>query len=926
MSSALYVLLLFSALWTLSLCGTRHFHLVNEQKNWTEAQSYCREKFTDLATTESQQEMDALLALLKGTTSNFWIGLKQKDFPRDNTSWIWSDGSTSSYRYWKTGEPNYGDWEMCVHVSPESQTHRWNDAGCQGTKPFICYTINYASTANVWVGLRHTCTLSFWFWVSGESMCYQNWAQRNGTGVEDCRGGERTGAVQSGSKRWVSLPETQTLNFICSVEVMSSALYVLLLFSALWTLSLCGTRHFHLVNKQKNWTEAQSYCREKFTDLATIESQQEMDALIAVLIGTGGHAWIGLREKDEPYRTVGNRSWTWSDGSNSSYRYWNTGDPNNAVGDNCVELCYGPEYRWNDAGCKFLNPFICYEEAVPLILINQNKTWREALWYCRENHVDLVSIHNVTIQQWVNEAVNYASTANVWVGLRHTCAQSIWFWVSGWSICYQNWAPGNGTGVEDCSGGERTGAVQSGSKHCGVSLPAEDSDPQLHLQLTGGQGWDHTSDWLCRRDGDPDWVQHRDGDPDWVRRDGHPNWVRHRDKNPDWVRRRDRDSDWVYCRDRDSDWVRRRDKDPDWLRRRDRALTGSAAETETLTGSIAKTETLTGSVAETETLTGSVAETETLTGSVAETETLTGSVAETETLTGSVAETETLTGSVAETETLTGSVAETETLTGLWGEEYRVMKAWMFMSPALYVLLMFSALWTLSLCGTRHFHLVNEQKTWTEAQSYCREKFTDLATIESQQEMNAVKAAFNRKTGFLPPGQSSILSFKFWIGLKQKDDKGNTGEQDSSQMQSGEEEDTGPESCVWSDGSNFSYSNWDTVEPNNVGTDNCVEILSAKEYRWNNASCQHKNPFICYEAVNYASTANVWVGLRHTCTLSFWFWVSGESMCYQNWAPGNGTGVEDCSGGERTGAVQSGSKQWVSLPETQTLNFICSVE
>uniref|UniRef100_A0A3B1KGE4 C-type lectin domain-containing protein n=1 Tax=Astyanax mexicanus TaxID=7994 RepID=A0A3B1KGE4_ASTMX len=78
-------------------------------------------------------------------------------------------------------------------------------------------------------------------------------------------------------------------------------------------------------------------------------------------------------------------------------------------------------------------------------------------------------------------------------------------------------------------------------------------------------------------------------------------------------------------------------------------------------------------------------------------------------------------------------------------------------------------------------------------------------------------------------------------------------------------------------------------------------------------------------ALNYASTENLWIGLRHTCTLSFWFWVIGESVCYQNWAPGNGTGEEDCSEVERSGAVQSGSKQWISLPETQTLNFICSI-
>ncbi|KAL7875540.1 hypothetical protein AOLI_G00105030 [Acnodon oligacanthus] len=69
---------------------------------------------------------------------------------------------------------------------------------------------------------------------------------------------------------------------------MSSALYLVLLFSALWTLSFCGTRQFHVVNIKKNWTDAQKHCRANFTDLATIESQEEMNAVIAVLNGTRG--------------------------------------------------------------------------------------------------------------------------------------------------------------------------------------------------------------------------------------------------------------------------------------------------------------------------------------------------------------------------------------------------------------------------------------------------------------------------------------------------------------------------------------------------------------------------------------------------------------------------------------------------------------
>ncbi|KAI4894518.1 hypothetical protein NFI96_028688, partial [Prochilodus magdalenae] len=246
---------------------------------------------------------------------------------------------------------------------------------------------------------------------------------------------------------------------------MSSALYVLLLFSALWTLSLCVIRQFHVVNEPKNWTEARNYCREKFTDLATIESQQEMNAVKAALNGTGGNFWIGLSQTVEQNII----SWTWSDGSTFSYSCWGRGEPNNNGSNNCGILLSDKGYRWNDLRCTYPNQFVCYK-AVPLILINQNKTWRDALKHCRDNKTDLVSVHTKTVQHWVETATKNASTANVWMGLRHTCVLNIWYWVSGESMCYQNWAPGNGTVVEDCSGGERTGAVQSGSKQW-VSLP-----------------------------------------------------------------------------------------------------------------------------------------------------------------------------------------------------------------------------------------------------------------------------------------------------------------------------------------------------------------------------------------------------------------------------------------------------------------------
>jgi len=52
--------------------------------------------------------------------------------------------------------------------------------------------------------------------------------------------------------------------------------------------------------------------------------------------------------------------------------------------------------------------------------------------------------------------------------------------------------------------------------------------------------------------------------------------------------------------------------------------------------------------------------------------------------------------------------------------------------------------------------------------------------------------------------------------------------------------------------------------------------------------------------------------------------VSGDTVCFQNWASGNGTD-EDRESTVRFGAVQSGGDQsWISLPEDLKLNFICS--
>ncbi|XP_060729143.1 secretory phospholipase A2 receptor-like isoform X2 [Tachysurus vachellii] len=177
----------------------------------------------------------------------------------------------------------------------------------------------------------------------------------------------------------------------------------------------------HIIPGDMNQTEARNACREKYTDLVTVYSDEDNIKLYNLRIT----AWIGL------YRS--NFSEKWSNGDNVTYRNL-TGD----CGTSSVCAVMKADGSWESLLCTDTRYFMCYEQASSQTrnyhLILETKTWYEAQHYCRQRYTDLVSIRD----QQHNEEVKIKglnSRTPFWIGL--LCDD--WQWIDGGISAYRNW-------------------------------------------------------------------------------------------------------------------------------------------------------------------------------------------------------------------------------------------------------------------------------------------------------------------------------------------------------------------------------------------------------------------------------------------------------------------------------------------------------
>uniref|UniRef100_A0A672PYS3 C-type lectin domain-containing protein n=1 Tax=Sinocyclocheilus grahami TaxID=75366 RepID=A0A672PYS3_SINGR len=125
-----------------------------------------------------------------------------------------------------------------------------------------------------------------------------------------------------------------------------------------------------------------------------------------------------------------------------------------------------------------------------------------------------------------------------------------------------------------------------------------------------------------------------------------------------------------------------------------------------------------------------------------------------------------------------------------------------------WVALFLSAHCELTLTLIRKHIFINDTKTWSDAQKFCRENYADLSTIDSHEELTRFESdSNNQKAG----------STESWVGLSKL----------SVHSQ-----------WVWSDGSKEISMPWKDGQPD-------YPYISFSK-RWESRDCAEKLNFVCY--------------------------------------------------------------------------------
>ncbi|XP_058637847.1 macrophage mannose receptor 1-like [Onychostoma macrolepis] len=228
---------------------------------------------------------------------------------------------------------------------------------------------------------------------------------------------------------------------------------------------------FVLINEPKTWKEAQSYCRETYKDLATVQSDADRAKLkeAANAVNFQSVAWIGF------YYSV--FTWHWSyRNTKINYTKWESGEPDTyRTQKACATVT--KDGLWHNTSCTELKYFICQTEKQDKLqdkfkYIEKTMNWSDAQMYCRSHEIDLATIKNDAENAHLAYVLSEKNDWEAWIGLCKNLSQ--WRWsdqtnMSWSSMKWKHSQPSNTDANEGCAIADTDGLMVGNT--CLTPLP-----------------------------------------------------------------------------------------------------------------------------------------------------------------------------------------------------------------------------------------------------------------------------------------------------------------------------------------------------------------------------------------------------------------------------------------------------------------------
>ncbi|XP_059148051.1 uncharacterized protein LOC131935583 [Physella acuta] len=309
----------------------------------------------------------------------------------------------------------------------------------------IKHTLN--NRTDIWIGIYKPRDEVNWKRLDGNRILFTNWEDFSSTRFlcgDICVALNYTG-------KWLPLNCELLKSSLCKIKFLIKHI------TAISTSDTkCPDRrwlyfneHCYLVvNEEKTWTDSKNFCLSLDANLASLESQEEIDFLKTKNVQV---VWIGLS------KNIVNKSWVWEDGGNRNLARWDVGEPGNSFyGKHCGLA--NNLYRWENYYCYESKKYVCkvrrnkpncpeefnaeckesfmwnFEDNY-YFYNNKKRQWVGANNSCSKCRAELVSIESHKEMEFLKQKVN----ESVWIGLLRENKESSWKWPNGDFANFTNW-------------------------------------------------------------------------------------------------------------------------------------------------------------------------------------------------------------------------------------------------------------------------------------------------------------------------------------------------------------------------------------------------------------------------------------------------------------------------------------------------------